>query len=329
MSALSIAQLDNGLELSYLDSWASLEPSARPGRHTTLVCLHGVGFNSAIWQPLLPSLTPSIRLLAYNQRSYADSSPAFPIRENGGVDAAAAYLVDLMRFLDFAVRELGIKEKEEGGVVLMPAAAAPAEESFLTHLPPSGLPYASLLDSHIRSLLLFEPPGSAFGRAPTVDYTGAMAAVSPPNIATPEHFAEAFAGWIGGYSAPSKPGEPAVTELPPSGLAALSPELLREAWEPQAVAHGFAWRMAASPAVVSSLALSTLRNPALPVGLVYGGRTVGYCLDTAALLSELWREEVGRGRKGIRKVEGTNHFAFVHKPVDFVDAVVELIDELK
>jgi hypothetical protein len=72
-----------------------------------------------VWTPLLPFLPPTLRFVAYNQRGYTGSSPAFDIKREGGVDAAGAYLSDAMEFFRFAVEELGAKTVEEGGVVLL------------------------------------------------------------------------------------------------------------------------------------------------------------------------------------------------------------------
>ncbi|GAA5974058.1 hypothetical protein JCM11641_008237 [Rhodosporidiobolus odoratus] len=349
-----LARLASGIELSYIDSWSSLAPSERPTTCTTLVGVHGVGFNSAVWTPLLPSLPPSIRFIAYNQRSYTGSSPALQAEVEGGVDVTAAYLEDLIGFLEFLVREEGVKGKNEGGGIALlgwskgtvlplsllsylsttssSSSAQQSTTSFLSHLASTLPALTALVNSHLTSLLLFEPPGSALGRAPTADNTTAMSSVSPPNSSTPAQFAEAFAGWIGQYSPPStsSSSEPAVADLPPSGLAALSSDVLEASWQPEAVAHGFSWRLAGSATEVANLTRSALATAQLPVGLIYGGQTVRYCLEAAAEIERIWKEEKREGAKktAVRRIEGTNHFGFVHKPREFVQAVVELIEKL-
>ncbi|BGP05039.1 hypothetical protein JCM10049v2_000843 [Rhodotorula toruloides] len=354
------ARISDDLTLAYVDSWHGRAKGDLPERYTTVVGLHGVGFNSAVWTPLLPALPSSIRFLAYNQRSYARSSPAFDATQPGGTDATATYLCDLMEFLRFAVDELGVQgvdeETHEGGIVLLGwskgtvlcfsllslihLTSSPSPTSFLAHLPSSGLPHASLLRTHIRSLILFEPPGSALGRPPTSDYTNAMKAVSPPNSSTPTEFAEAFAGWIGMYAPSASADEVAEELLPPSGLDALGPELRKVAWEPACVAHGFSWRLAEGAEEVQRLAESALKptgGVALPVGLIYGTRTNGYCLDAARTVEGWWGisddaqdggEEQAKRKTAVRKVPGTNHFAFIHEPEAFAKAVIELVDEL-
>lgn len=153
-----------------------------------------------------------------------------------------------------------------------------------------------------------------------------MAAVSPPHSSTPTAFAEAFAGWIGGYSEGDGPA---------SGLEALEEGLRKEAWQPERVAHGFSWRMAPTAEEVRAKAFVALSRSAkgegrvgrIGVGLVYGGRTNGYCMDAARTIEGIW-SEVGERRTAVRRVEGTNHFAFVHRPNEFMEAVVEILEEL-
>ncbi|GAA5890942.1 hypothetical protein JCM6882_008862 [Rhodosporidiobolus microsporus] len=355
MSSLQLqtAKLPGNLEVAYFDSFASLAESDRPKEYTTVIGLHGTGFNSVGWAPIIPHLPPSIRFLAFNQRSYAGSSPAFETKQPGAVDATAQYVVDTMEFFNYAVEELGAKKKEEGGVVLMGwskgnvltisllshlhASSAPSPTSFAAYLPSSGLPHASLIKTHLRAILFYEPAGSALGRPPTADLTNAMGSVFPPNTPTPEEFATAFAGWIGDYSPPTATSPEPTASLPASGLAALPAELRSTVWEPDVVAHGFAWRISPSPAEVQELAklgLAPEGELAVPLGLFYGGRSVGYCMDASAEIQRWWGVKEGGDKSGqrkntaVRRIEGTNHFGFLHEPEAFIKNMVELIDEL-
>ncbi|ORY54860.1 Alpha/Beta hydrolase protein [Leucosporidium creatinivorum] len=371
--AFKKAEISPGVHVSYIDSWADKPAAELPSSYTTIIGLHGVGFNSAIWTPLLPHLPASTRFIAYNQRSYTGSSPAYQSEKEGGTDATAAYLGDLLAFLEWVVAEVklpGVDDAtSEGGIVLLGwskgtlllfsllsllHASPSSTTSFISSVQPTS---TSLLTSHLRSILLFEPPGSAFGRPPTADYTEAMASVSPPNSSTPSQFADAFAGWIGSYSPPSAssnpdfPSQAPVDQLPPSGLAALDPELLAAAWEPQACAHGFSWRLAVAGDEVATLAKNAIApplSPSVPVGFIYGARTNGYCLDAAKTVGGWWGlnpfgeveggekkvvvegEELEKEKKkvAIKRIEETNHFAFVHQPEAFAKVLEELLDEL-
>lgn len=175
------------------------------------------------------------------------------------------------------------------------------------------------------------------GRAPTKDYTDAMAHVSDPgNKASAIEFAEAFAAWIGVYCEPGHEREAAIKDLPASGLDALSAELRDAAWQPECVAHGFEWKLAATAQEVQALAKQALapeqaggagveRLAKVPVGLIYGTRTNGYCLDAAKTIQGWWAESEQTRPTRAATLAETNHFAFVHQPREFVDAVIAMI----
>lgn len=103
------------------------------------VCISSAVYNAtadppcslaAIWTPLLPHLPASTRFIAYNQRSYSGSSPAFQSEKEGATDATAAYLGDLLAFLGWSVEEFGLPGVDdatgEGGVVLLVSILASA-----------------------------------------------------------------------------------------------------------------------------------------------------------------------------------------------------------
>ena len=99
----------------------------------------------AAWTPLLGELPNDVRLLAFNQRAYAGSSPALELEEEGGTDATAAYLCDVGEFVRFAAEELGVPPVGAGGaggggVVLLvsgPARPEPGARARLLYLPPA------------------------------------------------------------------------------------------------------------------------------------------------------------------------------------------------
>lgn len=156
----SKAQLTEDTHVAYIDSWGTKPAAELPERYTTLIALHGVGFNSgtsrhllhlttrtytkltfsalipqpptAVWTPLLPHLPSSTRFLAYNQRSYTGSSPAFESKKEGGTDATAAYLGDLLNFIEFAVEELKVPAIDDatgkGGIALLVSLHAECAE---------------------------------------------------------------------------------------------------------------------------------------------------------------------------------------------------------
>jgi len=166
---------DPAVHLHYLDS----HPSPPPVPYTTVIAVHGTGFNSRIWLPLLPHLPPNLRLLAFNRRGHAGSSAVHESKEqtSGNVEAFGRYVLDLVGFLRFAVEQLGVPATDEaeegkGGIVLLGWSKGCASiiglRSWLSTgpspLPPPVLldPYLPLLRSHLRATVLFEPVQTIF-----------------------------------------------------------------------------------------------------------------------------------------------------------------------
>ncbi|GAA6007207.1 hypothetical protein JCM11491_003044 [Sporobolomyces phaffii] len=361
---LQLAKISPLLELSYIDSFSLVKPEQQPGKYTTILGIHGVGFNSSVFSPLIPHLPPNTRFLAYNQRSYSGSSSAFRSQAKGGVDATAAYLEDFLAFLAWSVRELGLTSKRDGGDVVVlswskgtvipisllalldtasPSSSLnpPPPSSFLAHLAPSTSSLAdSLVESHVSSLVLFEPPGSAFARPPTQDFLDSMSRVmlSPDETVTPEERALAFAGWVAGYrSARTDLEEAATASLERSELGDLDPRLVERGWERGCVDHGFAWSLAGERDEVRKVGEAAIRAKLLErdggrvevgVAVLYGSRTVGYFEETVEVIREWWNEDgrVGEGKRAIKSVEGTNHFGFVHKPREFISALMDCVE---
>ncbi|GAA5986404.1 hypothetical protein JCM5350_002909 [Sporobolomyces pararoseus] len=351
---LETAQIRSTLKLAYIDSFSLLQPEERPKKYTTLLAIHGVGFNSAVFSTLIPHLPSNTRLLAYNQRSYRGSSPAFKGKEQGGSDTTARYLEDFLEFVQWCVRELGLTSKEQGGQVIVlgwskgtvipisllallnscsdSKSSVPPFSSFLRYLSSSTLSLAqSLVSSHISSLILFEPPGSAFSRPPTRDFLTSMSSVLPPNDknVTREEWALAFANWVGGYRESRNELEERQV-LEKSRLEDFDEELLEEGWQWECVDHGFEWTLAGEKEDIRRVGELAVRgeNGELGVGILYGSRTVEYFEETVEMIREWWTEdrEVGR-KKVIESVEGTNHFGFVHKPEEFMKALFDCFDK--
>ncbi|GAA5877031.1 hypothetical protein JCM8547_007497 [Rhodosporidiobolus lusitaniae] len=355
---LQTVTLPSGTQLAYTDSWHDHPRSKRPREFTTIISLHGVAFNSVAFEPLIPHLPSSIRLIAYNQRDYKESSPAFEPKEPGGVDATAQYVVDLAEFFKFVVEEKGAKRMEEGGVVLLgwSKGTVPlvALLSLLHHDPPSSFPsgsfvsalpsgitfHLSLLTSHLHSVLLLEPPSLALGLPPTSDIISNLAHIFPPATPTADEIISAVESWVVQYGdPPAGSAEPPTSALPPSGLDCLSPEVQGASYEPRTILHGFTWWTAADNAGQQEVAKKALARPAVPVGLIFGGRTLESFLSAVKTIEGWWEEGKKEGQKeeedgkemsrtAVRSIPLTNHFAHAQEPEKFVKAVVELIEEL-
>ncbi|KAK4703174.1 hypothetical protein P7C70_g3043, partial [Phenoliferia sp. Uapishka_3] len=116
--------------LSYIDSFSTLPTP--PTSYTTVIGLHGIGFNSAAWTPIVDELaldpTTPIRFIAYNQRDYRGSSPKVAAELPGAVDVTEVYLNDLLEFIEFVVKELKVPgvpssgSSAAGGITLLVSA---------------------------------------------------------------------------------------------------------------------------------------------------------------------------------------------------------------
>lgn len=256
---------------------------------------------------MFPHLSPRVRFLAYNQRSYEGSSPALPKGR-----ATATYLQDLLGFLRHLIDQ-GIITKK-GGVSLLgwskgcvlPIAllGTPAEQS-------------AFLEPYLRSIILHEVPGSALARPPTADLKEFMQGM------TPETMPARFANFITQYS-----GDDAGS-LPPSDpetLKAITPG----AWEPHCVQHGYEWTLNEID-VDGKQALSESNGylARVPVGVLVGHNTVEYCKDAAQATQECFETAREKTKRQVRWMSGANHFAFVVRPEEYAGHLSGLMAEIE
>lgn len=164
-----------------------------------------------------------------------------------------------------------------------------------------------------------------------------MASVLPPNdkSVSQQDWALAFAGWVADYR-PSRNSIEEGEEMIPSRLEDLDSELVEKGWEWECVKHGFEWTLSADKEEIRRIGEMAVRgenDSGVGVGIVYGSRTVGYFEETVEMIREWWKEDdsVGGGerKKVIERVEGTNHFGFVHKPEEFIKVLMWCVGKLK
>ncbi|EJT96891.1 hypothetical protein DACRYDRAFT_119714 [Dacryopinax primogenitus] len=178
----SLVSGDHPVRLRYGDT--------HPGRtsqtpYTTIIALHGIGFNSNIWSPWLPHLPQDIRLIALNRRGFGGSSglhqPQERLVDGTNTESYGRYLLDLLAFVKYAVKVLKLPGKDtktgKGGIVLLGwskgcsyLTSILAMLSSAEGLPASlGLPlstfdpYLNTIRSHVTNVILYEPPGVLFG----------------------------------------------------------------------------------------------------------------------------------------------------------------------
>ncbi|BFZ61148.1 hypothetical protein YB2330_002207 [Saitoella coloradoensis] len=324
---MPIAHLPTGIHLSYLDSGPP--PSSTPGSYTTLLCLHGVAFSASVFT-LAAQSAPSknLRFITYSQRGYTGSTPLSAEEAALTADPVACardYVEDLVEFLEYLAR------KEEGvekvvlvgwskGTNLCVGLLSPLFTSVSSDIRARGL-------KHVKSVVLYEPPGNLMGLPLTEDYKAAMLAPIPEGLGKEERdgvVARRFGEWIGGYyeHPDVNSGEYATN---PTGHFTFTAEQdwAREAQEPGMVSHGFHWRLALTPREISAISLSAATSSFIPITLLYNRRSAAYLIEAA----RCWKEWGGNARE-IGRGKG-NHFWFVEDAEGWLGAVIEAIGELE
>ncbi|KZO93876.1 hypothetical protein CALVIDRAFT_556671 [Calocera viscosa TUFC12733] len=109
------------IRLRYGDTHPGRPPSER---YTTIVALHGAGFNDNIWLPWISHLPSDVRLIAINRRGFSGSSATHQSCEilPNDTEAFGRYTVDLFAFIKFVVETLKVPDHKtdgSGGIVLL------------------------------------------------------------------------------------------------------------------------------------------------------------------------------------------------------------------
>lgn len=199
---------DKGTQLYYEDS------GAPPGSetYTTLVLVHGLIFHGGVFKPMFQyAAENNMRLVAINLRDYPGSTPFSPSELDAlRSDKAdqATFISDrgmeLARFLEWFILEhdlppkaLSHKSEAAGGLSILGWSLGNCPiMSMLASA--HALPEATrkLLDMHLRSFIVYDPPLYTFGISDVYEdvYNTARDKSIPP-----EDAAEVFSFWVSGY----------------------------------------------------------------------------------------------------------------------------------
>ncbi|KAK7204915.1 Alpha/Beta hydrolase protein [Myxozyma melibiosi] len=307
---MPIAKLESGVELSYSDSGV---PNNSSSYDTVIIC-HGVGFNKEAFSPLFPyAAQNNLRIIPYNQRGYADSTPLTPsqleMTTEDSIPQSVDFVRDLIGFISYVNTTLVVPSKPviigwSKGTALLIGLASPG---FL----PADEQKAAL--STFSKLVLYEPPGSVFGLPLTKDYTDAMSTVITGN--DKNSLNDNFGNWISGFY------EPGETKPYATSLTTLPAEYLASANEPHMVKHGFYWKLALSADDQYEVTKSALLNDNVKIGVCRNGKTAGYLVAAADAAAAL-----GATTKVLD--EGGNHFAFAHEPEKWLGQIWKFATEL-
>ncbi|EJU01126.1 alpha/beta-hydrolase [Dacryopinax primogenitus] len=307
---------DEPAEFKYFDSQPAGTESTPS---TTIISVHGVTFHSAIWDRWLPSLRENnIRLLSYNRRGY-EGSPSIHKEDPpsaGLVQTTVRYTLDMLKFMKYAVDELGVqptdKKRKSGGVVLLgwskgciPPIALMASmrhvKNPLFPMPPEVVSLEPMLESYLRAVLLYEPPGTASGRPPTEDTK--EFAVGPSEIQT------AFYNWV-------------IKKINPDLLPALN-----NAYNGEHTAHEFSWYLAPDRPTIEQIAYQAFDPvpPNLGVGLMLGEEASDYCKDAGDWIQQRLAQQP---HTATAIIPGAGHFAMISHPDAFTKSIVDVLHKL-
>ncbi|EJU02162.1 alpha/beta-hydrolase [Dacryopinax primogenitus] len=303
------------IRLRYYDS----QPGRKDGVYTTVIVVHGNGYNGAIWKPWAPTLPTDVRLIAYCRRGYQDSSPIYNPPEPVPGQVAGRGIVDVMGMVKHCVEVLGVPAFDEatgkGGIALMGWSRGCVLMVGLMDLYPTlpstgskfGLP-SSLptltpsIKSHLRTVLHYEPPLQAVGIPP-----GELPAMKVPVSEQGRVFGQWMKNTVPEHARP----------------------VLDEAFQAENVPVDTAmilvgqgdWSAAAE---IAKKALNPIPE-GLHVGLLYGTKSLDYVYDAVDAYKQLlWNQP----RTGSLSMEGTGHFAMASHPELLTKTVVELLDTL-
>ncbi|KAJ3540882.1 hypothetical protein NM208_g4854 [Fusarium decemcellulare] len=203
-------------KLAYRDTG----PVADSSDYTTVVIIHGLGFHSANFIPMLPfAATHNSRLVIPNRREYPGSEP-YTTEEGHQLEAVQeaedgkALLDEFMRdraheifdFLTEFVQQEKIPfpgQNQGGGIILVAwSLGAIWLMPFLLHAP--SFPVGEVdIREYVRHAIIYDSPYTCFAYPPPEDAYLPLRDESIP----PEDRAEAFSRWVSGYYTHGPPTE--------------------------------------------------------------------------------------------------------------------------
>ncbi|KAF5009713.1 hypothetical protein FDECE_4059 [Fusarium decemcellulare] len=202
-------------KLAYRDTG----PVAGSSDYTTVVIIHGLGFHSANFIPMLPfAATHNSRLVVLNRREYPGSDP-YTAEERHQLEAVQeaedgkALLNEFMRnrtheFFDFLTafvqqEKIPLPNGQSGGIILVAwSLGAIWLMPFLLHA--SSFPVGGVdISKYVRHAIIYDSPYTCFAYPPPEDPYLPLRDESIP----PEDRAEVFSRWVSAYYTHELPTE--------------------------------------------------------------------------------------------------------------------------
>ncbi|EIW51541.1 alpha/beta-hydrolase [Trametes versicolor FP-101664 SS1] len=360
---------DNGTVLYFEDS------GAPPGStdYVTLVLVHGTCFHSAVYRPMIPFFAEhDLRLVLLNLRDYPGSTLLSPEDVNdlrGPSEEAQARAIknrglEIAAFLRWFIEFQCIPPIEgaagTGGVSLLAwsGGTCPTAAMF-AHADKLPVETRKLLDTHLRSYIMYDPSGTIIGQPRPPGLT----VLHPRRHASLDEQVADMALAVGSYyppfTFPAHIDPPPVYDPPRRALhlgpdpvdpkhtpttSRMSPEVLRSLTNPAV--------MAENQHLIWTLSYNVYREnlrrclydcrvlddndgsgvpkkvwPNVRVQYIWCDMTAGDCAWTAAVIHSQWNAADPEHRRQVEfhKLEGANHFYHWEEPEKFVELLAGLV----
>ena len=179
----------------------------------------------------------------------------------------------------------------------------------------------------VSALILFEPPGNAFGLVPTTDYTTAMMGQFPTGTSEEQKTAltaKRFSNWISGfYQHQNVDSNTPIYGVDPVGFSAdnLESELLDQASEPSMVPLGFFWALSKDAKQRKQYAREAIEQTDMPIAIAWNGETAGYIVSAVKAGEKM-------GAKVYKLDDKGNHLFFAHEPKKFLEGICKIASDL-
>jgi len=342
----------------------SYEDSGRlRGSYTTIVMVHGTGFHSGIFGPMIPFAAANrTRLILVNRRDYPDTTPFSDteLASLGSADletrakALAQQGIDIGLFLAWLVREENIPPvsvdrdgKQQGGIALVAWSLAHTPlAGFLAHVDALPADAIRALEPCLRSYCIFDAPHGSFGLPTLSKYHPLVEPTYPLEERVPR-----FYSWVSTYYTHSDQArrmrDPTLldtTPLPypappcarPATLDAISPAALEAVSWPgpiqgsEGLLHGMPLGLTFEQTRRMLLDRDVGRVlPQCKVVIIWGENTLWEMAGAAWAVEKLYKEHEVAGQVGraleVVEMPGANHFPHWDEPETMIRFLTSVV----
>ncbi|PPQ67321.1 hypothetical protein CVT25_005905 [Psilocybe cyanescens] len=342
-----LAQLPGGIELSYTDSGP---PASSSTDYTTVIIVHGMGFNAHGFEKLHDLAAKyNLRTIAFQRRGYQGSTEytdsELDDQYNGRKSCGDRLALELAYFCQHVAEEhhipLKSKDGKSGGIAIlgwsMGAVSAMSIFSDSTNLPSD---IHDNLAKYIRNLVLYDPPYQAYGYELPANYEAPKPASDQTHAPSSEEIYGAVRIAISGYYDKPKDWSGDINALDQRMRA---DKVTVDGWTAEenrnyfslesAMKADFSMFMPPFQKLVGEVTRGVLFSetaakglfPSVQVTLLYPERTHWYCVWGSWITQKLYNECKNRGEiirpLNVVHIKGGNHFTHHDKPNEFLAAV--------